>query len=552
MQTFARLLSALLVLAFLLVLVPFPGQAQKKKYPESAYPEHYRLVFPKLIPYRAGNLWGYADSTGVLKIKPQYAYAEPFENGFAVVHKNEKANLINEAGKEIFSWQFRHLYIWNNRLVFAETSQRLYGAYNLAGQEILPPEYRSASSLKYNDTRLPALIAAWKEQPPVPGPGGFSTSGPTQITSLFTENGKLLLPDTYEGIQYVGGGIIQAYKARTFYHFDEQGKPLPAFQGYKVVSYSKGVAVIFKDQQYGLADSTGKILAVPQYEDAKEFREGKLAVKSKGSWGFIDQSGKALTPFKYAEPGYFMSGFAIVQTGRNAYGIIDSLGQEVTPFTFSYIYGAKPGEIYAFNTNNVVRYGLRRKDSGKIEIYDDISEIKYFNEGLAIAIKNGKKGYLDENGKTVIPFEYAESMPLKNGLAAVHNGKNWGVVNRQNETVIPFLYEGLEVINPDRFIVWLFNRPAWFMKALMNAKGEEITPLKYTDISQPELDRIMVGVGPKWGFINSNGREILPLMDMPAGYTPDGSFKNGIQKLVNKKLNKTGYRDWKGRHYFKD
>lgn len=42
-----------------------------------------------------------------------------------------------------------------------------------------------------------------------------------------------------------------------------------------------------------------------------------------------------------------------------------------------------------------------------------------FNEGLAAVKKDGKWGYIDETGKTVIPFEYDYAFPFSEGLAVV-------------------------------------------------------------------------------------------------------------------------------------
>ena len=38
-----------------------------------------------------------------------------------------------------------------------------------------------------------------------------------------------------------------------------------------------------------------------------------------------------------------------------------------------------------------------------------------FNEGLAAVKKDGKWGYIDETGKTVIPFEYDYAFPFSEG-----------------------------------------------------------------------------------------------------------------------------------------
>jgi hypothetical protein len=544
-------LTFLLVFILLEAGLPFAGFAQKKNHPESAYPEALQFIFPKLIPYRQINLWGYADSTGTLKIKPQYSMAKPFEQGLAVVYKNDLANLIDLQGKERFKWEFRTIDVWHNRLVCAETPKRLKGLYTLSGKEILPPIYREVTVLKRNIGAAPNLIVAWTEEMPIASVGGYG-SGPIQTFGLFTEAGKPVLPVEYQHINYLGAGIIEASKDGKFYYFNESGKPLPAFQGYRVGTFSHGFATIKRDNKYGFIDSTGTIISQPQYEDTKEFSEGRAAVRSNRLWAFIDEKGNLLTPFKFAEAWFFRSGFAVVKVSQNQYSLLDKQGKEVTEQIYSYIYEDVPGKLYALNNNGMIRYGLVAKDSGKLIVPEGVTEIKRFSEGWAVAVKDGKKGYIDENGNVMIPFDYVEAMGLKDGLMAVHNGKGWGVINKKKEEVIPFLYNGVEIVDPDRFIVWIFNRPAWGLKAMVNAKGEEIIPLKYTFIGQPQLDRIAVMADDKWGVVDMNGRELVKPQALPAGYKEEGGFKSGIKLLVNRQTNKIGYVDWKGRFYFKD
>ena len=54
-----------------------------------------------LIPFRQGNLWGYATSDKNIAIKPQFDDAEFFYEGFAVVKKGTKYGYINKAGKVV-------------------------------------------------------------------------------------------------------------------------------------------------------------------------------------------------------------------------------------------------------------------------------------------------------------------------------------------------------------------------------------------------------------------------------------------------------------------
>jgi hypothetical protein len=54
-----------------------------------------------LIPYRQGDLWGYANPDKSIAIKPEYEGAELFSEGLAVVKKGGKYGYINKAGKVV-------------------------------------------------------------------------------------------------------------------------------------------------------------------------------------------------------------------------------------------------------------------------------------------------------------------------------------------------------------------------------------------------------------------------------------------------------------------
>ena len=59
-----------------------------------------------LIPYRQGNLWGYANVDKTIIIKPQYEEAYRFYEGFASVKKGGKFGYINKTGKVVIPFKF--------------------------------------------------------------------------------------------------------------------------------------------------------------------------------------------------------------------------------------------------------------------------------------------------------------------------------------------------------------------------------------------------------------------------------------------------------------
>ncbi len=59
-----------------------------------------------LIPYRQGNLWGYAGPDKKIVIAPAYEEAELFSEGYAAVKKGGKYGYINKAGKVVIPFRF--------------------------------------------------------------------------------------------------------------------------------------------------------------------------------------------------------------------------------------------------------------------------------------------------------------------------------------------------------------------------------------------------------------------------------------------------------------
>lgn len=51
--------------------------------------------------FKSGDKWGYADASGSIKVKPQFALAKSFSNGFAAVSSGELWNFINEEGNVV-------------------------------------------------------------------------------------------------------------------------------------------------------------------------------------------------------------------------------------------------------------------------------------------------------------------------------------------------------------------------------------------------------------------------------------------------------------------
>jgi tetratricopeptide (TPR) repeat protein len=254
-----------------------------------------------------------------------------------------------------------------------------------------------------------------------------------------------------------------------------------------------------KNQKWGYVNTTGKIIVEPQYDQAYDFSEGYAQVSrlinNKYTWGYINTAGKEVIPCKYAKSYEFSEGLGMVSTKDypdDKYGFINYKGEMVIAEQYGYnpqyLYANKfseglvavgsgykygminrKGEVFLpFNYNSISsfsegiatvsdgdnKYLLNHKKEMKLSIYKYVGE---FSEGLAPVCTNyvssgmhlnGKDGFIDRTGKTIINPAYEVAAPFSEGLAAVEaetadtpKKYRWGFIDRSAKMVIPPQYD---------------------------------------------------------------------------------------------------------------
>ena len=70
----------------------------------------------------------------------------------------------------------------------------------------------------------------------------------------------------------------------------------------------------------------------------------------------------------------------------------------------------------------------------------------YFREGLTVNSKEGGgMGFIDKEGKEVIPNKYDYATNFSEGLAGVRKGEKWGFIDKEDREVIPFIYDDIDI-----------------------------------------------------------------------------------------------------------
>ncbi len=149
---------------------------------------------------------------------------------------------------------------------------------------------------------------------------------------------------------------------------------------------------------------TGNWVIRPAFREAHGFSQGLAAVQISGDWGYIDEKGAVAIQPTFLWAGPFHDGIACVGSGPQKATYITTTGKPIA--------------------STEVDEGL---------IWRANRAPQFFN-GRALISVNGKMGYIDATGRTVIEPTYSEAKPFSEGVAPVFAGTSWRLIDVTGHT----------------------------------------------------------------------------------------------------------------------
>ncbi|MDZ8078663.1 MAG: WG repeat-containing protein [Nostoc sp. DcaGUA01] len=249
--------------------------------------------------------------------------------------------------------------------------------------------------------------------------------------------------------------------------------------------FSEGLAPVKTDGKWGYINKTGTPSISQSFDEAYQFRESLAPVKKDNEWMYIDRDGKPVIQGKFDKISYFSEGLAAVRQ-NNKWGYIDRQGNLVIKPQFD-----EPRDT------------PKRYDCDATDIIGNKAECKYldnrhdFSEGLAAIYMNGKWGYIDRQGKTVIEAQFSQANNFSERLAYVcqDNDKKCGYIPHPINTLITKTSNGFVNLRKTPSI------KGTFLEVIRD--GSSITILNETTNSDKE-SWYEVEVNNKVGWIRSD------------------------------------------------
>jgi len=240
-------------------------------------------------------------------------------------------------------------------------------------------------------------------------------------------------------------GVEKKMSYKDFYYIP--GREGGVFDGLAGVQNESGL--------WGYIDTSGNEIVKCQFDWITDFSDGfarvgkgKMSDTSYVKWGYLNTKGVLITPIKYQVADKFEDGLAMVKMGYKKdslyYHLIDTMGKEINTFKYRDIGSMKYGAARVLNNfwyeeanrdpKGPCRSAILKKGGEEIVIWKEYCIIGLsFSDGLIAIDSNLREGFVDTNGKVIVPCNYHYVYEFNNNYAWVQKEKdgNWYILKKK-------------------------------------------------------------------------------------------------------------------------
>lgn len=447
--------------------------------------------------------WGYVDTSGQMRMKPQFTFARDFVNEVGIVQRDNKWGVVNRFGKLVIPCQYDDIHFLENtenKIIRLYVQRPKYGLIDTLGQLAVSAVYDQIGSFREN------RLAVMRD-----GLWGFvNNEGLEIIPCRFRE-----VSDFYEGLAAVKLGRYWGF-------IDKLGNVMIDFQYKRAGNFRDKLAWVESDKGIGYINAHNKLEIPAQFEQAQDFDRGVARVKAEGKWGLIDAKNRWILKPKYVDIRPFdQTGLAVaVLTPDNSrLGLINLQGLAVGSSNYTEIYPFSEGLAVVKDRS---AYGYI-DTTGKLLIPCSYSRAEPFSEGRAAVYKDGNCGYLTQEGAALTGFVFKQCQRFADGRAVVFQGslRKAGLLDTSGKLLIePSINrlldfsEGRGLVRDEQYRFYYITEQAGMYNGYYQKAGSFNHGVA------------VVQINGKWGVINRRGMELVP-----PKYSRIESFENGYAKV---------------------
>ena len=234
-----------------------------------------------------------------------------------------------------------------------------------------------------------------------------------------------------------------------------------------------------------------------------DYWNGNLLIKDESGYGLVNNAGDFVVYPSYQNIQSLNNFYVLNQNGQLS--IIDSLGkividssehiEQVTAYNEDYFVVKKEG-----------RWGFV-DNQGRLRISNRYDEARPFYESMAAIKLRNKWGFIDKKEKLVVQPYYDEVTPFENGRSVVRSNDLYGIIDTNGNEVLAIEWQKVERLETGNYLVQDLNGKV----GLVNQSGEFILRPAYDDLKDYD-DRVIVSRNNSWGVLNYSGEQIFKII----------------------------------------
>ena len=309
--------------------------------------------------------WGFIDESGAEIIPCQYDQAGDFNDGIAGVRKGDKWGIINNAGQVIYPFE----------LDFCCWSVQGYAVINIAGK-----------------------------------------------SGVIDASGKIIIPCEYDKI-----------RPETWDSFDSAESP---FKWYEYVDEDTGEKMcsgrsaqrwfydfynyflVQKHGAWGAYNLEGEMILPYIYTNFKSFDKQLVGVRETDKKVYLSSTCEGFNNEAYI----LLNEDYILIKSDNIWRLYKTTGELAINDTFESYKSYRNLEARLLAVKKEEKWAIINLKTGKYTSSFEYDTIYDFYEGLATVKRDGLNGFIDENGREVIPCKYKSAWMFREGTADVSEG----------------------------------------------------------------------------------------------------------------------------------
>lgn len=328
--------------------------------------------------------WGFLNKDGANAIDATFDFVYPFYKGTAIVKYNGR-----------------------------------WGVIDKKGDFVIKPLYYNVKRVEYEGK---VFFHVFKKQ--------------ARFGLIDTAGNTVLYPEFLKAANFKGGMLAVKYK-RGWTFIDSTLQTVCDAKYEEVRDFSNGRAAVKKNGKWGFINRLGDVVVLPTYSQVMPYRNQCAWVSKRGKWYLINHRGKTIGDQSYRSPYPFSYGVAFAQKqGNNTdFGLVNASGEFIVKPRFS--------AVSTFNEYGVAVVSRKNRSAlilpdGSFRTEFDFLKIDTFHCGWAIANTVSGKVLLHHSGRTrPIKENYQSIEPFINGVARVTFGDLYGYLDTNGREIIP-------------------------------------------------------------------------------------------------------------------